>query len=142
MLFAVMVRIILILMGMAFILGSCNDSFNDPNPDYEEIIDLTAPSIELISLAADSIYHGIDTLDLRVRYVDDYLLDNIKFDMVPLNISAASLNLNYKSTDSVFMMDTFYSLPVADTIEFGILTICTDYAGNVNSESFNIKVVK
>ena len=137
-----MIRIILILSVFVFIAVSCNDSFNDPNPDYEEIIDNTEPTIELLSLSNDSVYYSLDTLNVRVRYTDDYLLDVIRFDMVPLNVTGASLKLNLKSTDSVYMIDTFYLVPAGDTVELDVLTICTDYAGNVSSKSLQVKVIK
>ncbi|MFY0644590.1 MAG: hypothetical protein JXR19_09020 [Bacteroidia bacterium] len=137
-----MTRNLILLLTLALAICSCRDEFNDPNPDYEEIIDLIAPEIELLSLKADSVYHNIDTLPIQIRYTDDHLLELMKFDLVVLNGTANPMNLLINKEDTVFLLDTFYPLPALDTVELGILTTCKDYAENTAVESFNIQVVR
>ena len=136
------IRNLILFLVATMALISCKDEFNDPNPDYKEIIDLVAPEIELLSLKADSTYRNIDTLAIKVRYTDDQLLEIMKFDLVVLNGVADPLNILINKEDTVCLLDTFYPLPALDTVKIGILTTCKDYAENTVAESFNVQVIR
>lgn len=135
-----MTRSILFALLLLGLFAACSDSFNDPHEGQEDIIDLDKPEILPLSLKADSIFRGIDTLDISVLY-KDLLLEIIKFDLVPTNVSAPSMNLTYNVVDTSFLLDTFYVIPNVDTLDLSILTTCKDYAENTAIESFSIQVI-
>lgn len=123
------------------ILSSCKDEFNDPNPGYQEITDSIEPGIHLLSMAADSIYYGTDTFPIHIRYTDDLMLDKIKFSLATLNVTGPAFSVEYYTEDTVFVLDTFYTVPAADTVEMAVLTTCSDYARHVALKSLNVKVI-
>lgn len=143
MLFVGMKRIVQFFLFTALMASACSDSFNDPNPDYEEIIDLVDPEINLLSLKADSIYTGTDTLPIHIEFTDDWLLDIVTFDLVPFDNSAPDIKIFKYVEGTSFVLDTFYVVPIGlDSLEIGIVAACQDYATNTAQESLTVKVVK
>ena len=129
--------IFIVLIGL---LSACSDSFNDPNEGYEEIIDLDKPEIIPLSIQADSVYNGIDTLPIKILY-RDLLLETISFSLAPTNVSGPSMSININREDTVYLLDTFYPIPSFDTIDLSILTTCKDYAENTSVASYSIQVI-
>ncbi len=135
-----MTRSVLIAVVLIAVFSACSDSFNDPNEGYEQIIDLDKPEIIPISLKADSIYVGIDTLPIQIMY-RDLLLEQISFSLVPTNVSGPTMSININREDTTYLLDTFYPIPTFDTIDLNVLTTCKDYAENTSVTSFNIQVI-
>ena len=135
-----MSRSFLFALALMAILAACSDSFNDPNEGYEEIIDLDKPEIIPITIAVDSVYRGIDTLDIQILY-RDLLLETISFNMAPTNVSGPNMVFNINREDTAFLLDTFYPIPAFDTVDLSILTTCKDYAENTSVASYNIQVI-
>lgn len=142
MLFAVMSRIVLILLGFALYASSCSDEFNDPNPDYQEIIDNENPTIDIEGFMNGDTLRAIDTLDIRINFEDNYALESMSVYLAPINVVGPTMNFSKLSQDSVFALDTFYVIPAGDTVGLGMLTTCKDLAGNVNSSSIDLTVIK
>lgn len=142
MLFALMYRILLFLAIFSFIASSCKDEFNDPNPDYEEIIDDSPATIEFIEPTDGDTLRMIDTVNIKIKYSDDYALDVMSLNLSPTNVQGDAMSFAFNSADSVYTLDTFYILPQADTVQLGMITTCRDYVGNVSSKSISFSVIK
>lgn len=137
-----MSRILLLLVIFSAVVSSCKDEFNDPNPDYEEIIDDQPATIQFIEPMDGDTLRATDTVNIQIRYTDDYLLDVMSLNLAPTNVQGDVMNFAFNSTDSVHLLDTFYILPMADTVKLGMITTCKDYAGNVSSKSISLSVIQ
>ena len=126
---------------LLILLCACSDEVNDPYADLDEIIDLAQPEIIPLSIAADTIIYGVDTLDLRVLYKDNYNLGQFDLRLNVTNGSAPEINMHVENEDSTYLVDTFYVLPVLDTVKLDFFSVCTDYAENVSSLQFSFQVI-
>ena len=142
MLFVVMFRSVIYLLLFVLTFSACKDEFNDPNPDYQEIIDNEAPTIEFLTPNDNDTLRAIDTLNISLKFTDNYQLESMSLNLAPINVQGNIMNFAVNSSDSIYQLDTFYLLPAADTIEIGMLSTCKDVAGNVNSKSINLSVIK
>lgn len=123
------------------IVWGCSDTFTDPNPGYEEIIDNTPPIIDLITLKSDSVYTGSDSVRIVIDFSDDYWLDKIFFDLAPVSKAAESMSIQRTLDDSTFRLDTIYVKPSQiDTLELSVVAQCIDYANNYSSKSLTFKI--
>ena len=132
---------LLLVLVLLLAISSCRDEFNDPNPDYEEIVDLEAPRITALNLKNDSIHRNIDTLEISLEFRDDLLLGAMNIELASLNVSHPGMKFSLPLTDTFARLDTFYLLPAVDTTEIAMIIGCEDYAGNSDQVAINLEVV-
>src|SRR5690606_2090833 len=120
----------------------CKDSFNDPNPENIIVDDSISPGINVLNLKNDSVYLYSDTLPLQILFEDNKKLELIRLQLATLNIVDPGMDFSIMTSDSTYLLDTFYLLPQADTIDIDILGSARDAFENFSTESVKIRVLQ
>ena len=122
------------LLAMVCLMCSCTDEFN--LPEYEGIDDNESPEIELISPLENAKITGTTEINIQVNFSDDYQLNEISYQLAPLNFNDPGLSFSKTVTDSMFSIDTTYTIPSSDSIQYDVLIIANDLLENVVTKSY------
>lgn len=128
-------------LSMLFFLAHCTDQFNDPNPKTQTVTDSIAPVISLTSPVDGGLYPSPD-LALKMQFSDNFNLKSISVDIASIGKPAPGFSKQYFPGSNPFAIDTVYQAVLADTVDFQMLIIASDSAGNVTSKNVSYRMFK
>ena len=125
---------IVIVFSLAFLVIGCKDEFN--LPIYNTIEDTESPTISIISPVKDQTYSGLNQIPVQINFSDDYELEEIQFQLSPINFASPSFTVTKMAGTKNFSLDTFYTVPSTDSITYDVLIVVNDLANNHTTESY------
>ncbi len=125
---------IAIVFSLAILVFGCKDEFN--LPDYGTIEDTENPTISIISPVKNQTYSGLTQIPIQVNFNDDYQLDEVQFQLSPINFASPSFSITKKAGEKSFSIDTIYTVPSTDSIVYDVLIVVNDAVNNISTESY------
>jgi len=123
---------IAIVFSLAVIAIGCKDDFNLP----VTIEDTENPTISIISPVKNQTYSGLTQIPVQVNFNDDYQLDEVQFQLSPINFASPSFSITKKAGEKSFSIDTIYTVPSTDSIVYDVLIVVNDAVNNIATESY------
>ena len=125
---------IAIVFSVLFFCFGCKDEIN--LPEYNSIEDNESPVISLISPTKEATYSGQTQLPIRVDFTDNYEVDEVQFQLSPINFASPTFKVTKKINATSYSLDTFYTVPSTDSIKYDVLVIVNDGVNNITTESY------
>lgn len=117
------------------VLSSCKDEIN--LPVYGTIDDTASPVISIITPTPNEVITGSSTqIPFQVQFRDDYRVNEIQVQIVPRNFATGTMSFTLDVQDSIYNLDTLYTIPSSDSLVYDVLLVADDLLGNVTPESY------
>jgi hypothetical protein len=126
------ITVVFSLLALCF---GCKDDFN--LPEYTTPIeDTEKPTLMILSPEKNKTYSGLTQLPIQIDVMDNEEVDEIQFQLTPVNFSSSSFSAIKKVADKSYRLDTFYTIPSKDSIVYDVLIVASDKYKNITTESY------